>query len=89
MQFKADVGPETINDVFTYTHQKEKKSRSQYCSTNGTALQACSRMLSLKEQCIHSVHQKPYIKSSKGGKECSVEGMQVTIFPKLCLCTQS
>ncbi|ODM15524.1 hypothetical protein SI65_09127 [Aspergillus cristatus] len=50
--------------------------RPQYRSTNGTELQACERMLSLKEHCIHPVHQKPYIKSSKRGKECSVEGMQ-------------
>ncbi|EAW24594.1 Dabb family protein [Aspergillus fischeri NRRL 181] len=33
-------------------------------------------MLSLKEECLHPKTGKPYIVSSTGGKECSVEGMQ-------------
>ncbi|KAJ5764751.1 stress responsive A/B barrel domain protein [Penicillium odoratum] len=32
-------------------------------------------MLELKEKCIHPVTGKPYIVSSVGGKECSVEGI--------------
>ncbi|OGM49492.1 hypothetical protein ABOM_001728 [Aspergillus bombycis] len=33
-------------------------------------------MLSLKDKCLQRETGKPYIVSSTGGKECSVEGMQ-------------
>ncbi|EAU38715.1 conserved hypothetical protein [Aspergillus terreus NIH2624] len=36
----------------------------------------CSRMLALKDKCIHPASQKPYIKSSSGGVDNSPEGMQ-------------
>ncbi|KAL5045804.1 hypothetical protein BDW71DRAFT_183423 [Aspergillus fruticulosus] len=36
----------------------------------------CTRMLSLKDKCIHPTSQKPYILSSSGGADNSPEGMQ-------------
>ncbi|PYH76803.1 stress responsive A/B barrel domain protein [Aspergillus uvarum CBS 121591] len=41
-----------------------------------TVQDAIQRMLNLKEKCIHPETGKPYIVSSTGGKECSIEGMQ-------------
>ncbi|RHZ63827.1 hypothetical protein CDV55_107405 [Aspergillus turcosus] len=37
----------------------------------------CTRMLNLRENCIHPTTQKPYIKASAGGKDNSIEGLQV------------
>lgn len=34
-------------------------------------------MLHLRENCIHPTTQKPYIKASAGGKDNSIEGLQV------------
>ncbi|KAJ5620261.1 hypothetical protein N7510_004245 [Penicillium lagena] len=36
----------------------------------------CERMLGLKDNCIHPSSQKPYIKSSSGGRDNSIEGAQ-------------
>ncbi|TQB75903.1 hypothetical protein MPDQ_001504 [Monascus purpureus] len=36
----------------------------------------CNRMLSLKENCLHPSSQKPYIRSSIGGADNSIEGVQ-------------
>ncbi|KAL4905914.1 hypothetical protein BDW74DRAFT_152278 [Aspergillus multicolor] len=36
----------------------------------------CTRMLSLKDKCIHPTSQKPYILSASGGADNSPEGMQ-------------
>ncbi|KAJ5832502.1 hypothetical protein N7474_000813 [Penicillium riverlandense] len=36
----------------------------------------CRRMLGLKDNCIHPSSQKPYIKSSSGGRDNSIEGAQ-------------
>jgi len=36
----------------------------------------CARMLALKDNCIHPTSQKPYIKSSMGGTDNSLEGIQ-------------
>lgn len=41
-------------------------------------------MLSLKNSCLHPDTKKPYIVSSTGGYECSVEGMQVTRIIGVC-----
>ncbi|KAI1092997.1 dabb-domain-containing protein [Rostrohypoxylon terebratum] len=38
--------------------------------------EASSRMLGLKEGCLHPTSQKPYIISMTGGKDNSHEGMQ-------------
>jgi hypothetical protein len=34
-------------------------------------------MLALKDNCLHPLSQKPYIKSSLGGLDNSIEGLQV------------
>ncbi|KAJ5089478.1 stress responsive A/B barrel domain protein [Penicillium argentinense] len=39
----------------------------------------CSRMLALKDDCLHPLSQKPYIKSSSGGIDNSIEGIQNAI----------
>ncbi|BCS25823.1 Dabb family protein [Aspergillus puulaauensis] len=36
----------------------------------------CTRMLALKDNCIHPTSQKPYIVSSSGGVDNSPEGLQ-------------
>jgi hypothetical protein len=36
----------------------------------------CTRMLNLRENCIHPTTQKTYIKASAGGKDNSIEGLQ-------------
>ncbi|KAL4916234.1 hypothetical protein BDW62DRAFT_186731 [Aspergillus aurantiobrunneus] len=36
----------------------------------------CTRMLGLKDNCLHPTSQKPYILSSSGGVDNSPEGMQ-------------
>ncbi|KAL2057026.1 hypothetical protein ABVK25_002765 [Lepraria finkii] len=42
-----------------------------------TAVQdVCRRMLALKDQCMHPTTNKPYIKTSVGGKDNSPEGIQ-------------
>jgi len=35
-------------------------------------------MLALKDKCLHPETKKPYIKSSVGGVDKSIEGMQVS-----------
>ncbi|CAG8934035.1 unnamed protein product [Penicillium salamii] len=37
---------------------------------------ACTRMLSLRDTCLHPASQKPYIKTSSGGLDNSPEGAQ-------------
>ncbi|KAK2795360.1 hypothetical protein FQN50_009751 [Emmonsiellopsis sp. PD_5] len=36
----------------------------------------CDRMLALKDICIHPTDQKPYLKTSIGGRDNSPEGLQ-------------
>ncbi|KAE8139657.1 hypothetical protein BDV38DRAFT_46489 [Aspergillus pseudotamarii] len=36
----------------------------------------CSRMLALKDNCLHPSSQKPYIRASSGGIDNSPEGIQ-------------
>ncbi|KAI9773723.1 MAG: hypothetical protein M1839_002021 [Geoglossum umbratile] len=40
----------------------------------------CQRMLALKDQCIHPTTNKPYLKSSIGGRDNSPEELQVSIY---------
>ncbi|RAH81591.1 hypothetical protein BO86DRAFT_313527 [Aspergillus japonicus CBS 114.51] len=42
-------------------------------------LNACKRMLSLKDRCLHSSTGKPYIQSASGEKDNSPEGAQGSI----------
>ena len=36
-------------------------------------------MLDLKDKCLHPTTEKPYIRSSIGGRDNSIEGMQVGV----------
>ncbi|KAE8351488.1 stress responsive A/B barrel domain-containing protein [Aspergillus coremiiformis] len=36
----------------------------------------CDRMLALKDNCLHPSSQKPYIQTSSGGIDNSIEGLQ-------------
>ena len=47
--------------------------------TDGRSSQIISHMLDLKNQCLHPATSKPYIISSKGGRENSIEGLQVCL----------
>jgi len=46
-------------------------------------LKTCDRMLALKESCIHPTTNAPYIKTSSGGTDNSIEGLQVSKWMKL------
>ncbi|KAL2022811.1 hypothetical protein VTK56DRAFT_4627 [Thermocarpiscus australiensis] len=37
---------------------------------------ACARFLALKQECLHPARNEPYIRSLKGGKDNSPEGLQ-------------
>ncbi|KAK3987518.1 dabb-domain-containing protein [Cladorrhinum sp. PSN332] len=45
-------------------------------ATSEEAKAACDRFLALKETCVHPTSNSPYIKSLKGGKDNSPEGLQ-------------
>ncbi|KJZ76729.1 hypothetical protein HIM_04065 [Hirsutella minnesotensis 3608] len=36
----------------------------------------CTKMLGLKDSCIHPTTAKPYVKASMGGKNMSIEGLE-------------
>ncbi|OQE94318.1 hypothetical protein PENNAL_c0004G05467 [Penicillium nalgiovense] len=44
---------------------------------------ACERMIALKDSCLHSTSQQPYIKSASGGKDNSPEGIQSLHVPQI------
>lgn len=46
-------------------------------------LQTCNQMLALKTSCIHPTTGKPYILSSVGGRDISIENLQVCPSPLL------
>ncbi|KYK58196.1 stress responsive A/B barrel domain protein [Drechmeria coniospora] len=44
---------------------------------SAAAVEECiGQLLGLKEACVHPETRKPYIKSSSGGKDMSIEGLQ-------------
>ncbi|KND93264.1 hypothetical protein TOPH_02021 [Tolypocladium ophioglossoides CBS 100239] len=47
-----------------------------YHGADATLVQLCDQMLELKNRCMHPATAKPYIKSSVGGLDMSIEGMQ-------------
>ncbi|KAI1859866.1 hypothetical protein JX265_010315 [Neoarthrinium moseri] len=50
--------------------------RTVSTSSHFTMVVAVTRMLSLKDGCVHPESQRPYIKSLTGGKDNSPEGLQ-------------
>jgi hypothetical protein len=68
-EFKTTTNEEQVQDVRTcIVHLL-----TQYL----IYAQACQRMLALREKCVHPTSQKPYVKSSSGGKNNSPEGHAV------------
>ncbi|KAL5593943.1 hypothetical protein FOBRF1_013045 [Fusarium oxysporum] len=53
----------------------------QFAPTASTASidDACKRMLSLKDKCLHPSSGKPYIQAASGGRDNSPEGQQCGI----------
>ncbi|OCL09562.1 hypothetical protein AOQ84DRAFT_18479 [Glonium stellatum] len=45
-------------------------------TTHQVVEDVCKRMLALREKCLHPSTQKPYLKSSAGGRDNSPEGHQ-------------
>jgi hypothetical protein len=39
----------------------------------------CTRMLALKDKCLHPTTKKPYVRMAVGGKENSPEGLAVSL----------
>jgi hypothetical protein len=72
-QFKATASPDDVKAVGPRVPQ----SPPSYQRRSLTSYQACSRFLSLKDGCLHPTHKEAYIKSLKGGKDNSPEGLQV------------
>lgn len=68
-QFKPGLDAQVIKDVWFV---EAVTSRTQL-----TRPQVCTRMLGLKDNCLHPSSSKPYIKSSSGGADNSPEGIQV------------
>ena len=54
--------------------------------SNVISTQTCKRMLALRDKCLHPTTQKPYVKSSVGGRDNSPEGHQVVATPFLSIC---
>ena len=68
-QFNSSASPGVINDVCVH---------SDYLNlTKFRWFKISSRMLALKDNCIHPTSKKPYIKSASGGTDNSPEGLQV------------
>ena len=78
-EWKPAASPEQISEVQSVLSCNDRMADS---------IQACTRMLGLKDNCIHPTSQKPYIKSFSGGKNTSPEGKSVSPclkIPSLCL----
>lgn len=72
-QFESGVALDAIKDVrfystFTFPPRGSKPQLTK---------QGLYRMLSLKDNCIHPETKKPYLKSITGGKDNSIERLQV------------
>lgn len=69
-QFKPGVDAQVIKDVWIVW--------AVVCRNQLTESQVCTRMLGLKDNCLHPSSSKPYIKTSSGGADNSPEGIQVS-----------
>lgn len=84
-QFKAGTSPDIIKDVCSELCIRSDRFERPWLyayqdsdvDTNNDTLQICSRMLGLKDTCLHPSSQKPYIRTSSGGIDDSPEGIQV------------
>lgn len=74
-KFKENTDPAVVKDVSGASSMfvvRDKYSRQR--------AQICSRMLGLKDTCIHPETNKPYLKSYGGGSNNSPEGAAVRAF---------
>ena len=78
-QFKPYASSEEVKAV--RTEPTYRGSTQSICAN--VVPKAVDRFLALKESCVHPTSNSPYIKSLKGGKDNSPEGLQVGILPIL------
>jgi len=71
-EFKPTASREQVRDVSLPTGAAFEMGLYLTCLH-----QACERMLELREKCLHPTTNKPYVKSSVGGRDNSPEGHQV------------
>ena len=88
LQFKPSVSSVDVEEVCTImvqnaffsilrkgrTRKREESIPNRLANIDS---QACQRMLGLKQGCLHPQTKKPYIKSLTGGKDISLDGLQV------------
>lgn len=77
-QYKKNASPEDIAEVsqFKVYQIYQLADMARHHKIN-------SQMLALKEKCIHPVSHRRYIRSVTGGRDNSIEGLQVRLFPGL------
>ncbi|KJK67721.1 Stress responsive A/B Barrel Domain [Aspergillus parasiticus SU-1] len=81
-QFKAGTSPGIIKDVRSKLPVRSDRCKRpwlyayQDSDVDTDTDQVCSRMLALKDNCLHPSSQKPYIRTSSGGIDNSPEGIQ-------------
>lgn len=88
--FKTDAKVEDVNQV--HTHNTDKKDSKGSFARQGedhvltrAAMQLFNKLLALKENCVNADSGAPYIKSLVGGKDISVEELQVCgVYPRIC-----
>lgn len=73
-QFKSGLDAQIIKDVCL-----ADLVAVLCCLTRLTFSKVCTRMLGLKDDCVHPSSQRPYIKASSGGADNSPEGIQVSL----------
>lgn len=71
MKFKDEATPKEIQPVSYLA--------SHTSNANWQPSQIVNQMLDLKNRCLHPATAKPYILSSKGGRENSIEGLHVCL----------
>lgn len=49
----------------------------------GRGLKTCTRIVALKDKCLHPTLKEPYIRSITGGRDFSIEEMQVCMNQKI------
>ncbi|KAH0598850.1 hypothetical protein MHUMG1_02962 [Metarhizium humberi] len=76
-QFKDGQTPDQRRDVSAFLSQGPLSRRCSSLTANPRfLLQLCDKMLGLRSKCLHPASKRPYIKSSMGGLDRSIEGCQ-------------
>lgn len=69
-EFKSKATDEQVKDVIHLIATTTIRANRR---------KACDRMLGLAQACVHPDTEAPYIKTSVGGKNNSIEGMEVCL----------